>query len=279
MALSGYCRRHQDPTLGHRRPFELALARDMSERTAAAGAPPSPRRKLLPSSVLAVMLFFCAAAAATSPHVVGSEERGGAAEERVEALPTFSTDDNPSSCTTYAAAVARTAQQICGGALVDEALQSVQLQPEAGGSLLETTRLLARLGFRNVADLQLLAGGLEAEELMGELQAAGMSIGDRAKLRLLVGDREHLGKIALITEEPWAKAGDGQHGHHDIHEQDPQRRSMQDATADTGLSIDTIAIVLTVLVGTAGYVGKFVLNSLLHQHGGVRGLSSHQVKQ
>ena len=83
MALSGYCRRHQDPTLGHRRPFELALARDMSERTAAAGAPPSPRRKLLPSSVLAVMLFFCAAAAATS---LTSEERGGAAEERVEAL-------------------------------------------------------------------------------------------------------------------------------------------------------------------------------------------------
>eukprot|EP01052_Picozoa_sp_SAG31_P010866 SAG31_NODE_604_length_13629_cov_11.035994_11_plen_126_part_00 len=55
---------------------------------------------------------------------------------------------------------------------------------------------LAELGFRSAKDLLLLGGGPEALELMSELKVApGLTIADRAKLRLLVGDRAHLAQF------------------------------------------------------------------------------------
>ena len=85
------------------------------------------------------------------------------------------------------------AQQVCGGAPIEEALRSVHLRPEAAE---DTGRMLAGLGFQSALDLQLLAGGAEAAELLGELKTGGLPIGDRTKVRLLVGDSVHHGRLA-----------------------------------------------------------------------------------
>lgn len=91
--------------------------------------------------------------------------------------------------------IAGTAQQLCGGMSVEMMLRSVRLQPRA---FEQTAQLMLELGVRTALDLQLLGGGPEAEELMGELQAVGLSLGDRAKVRLLIGDRTHLGRFAQL---------------------------------------------------------------------------------
>ena len=83
-------------------------------------------------------------------------------------------------CIISAAEVAEAAMQVCGGAPIEEALQSVQLRPAPAVS-----QMLTKLGFQSALDLHLLAGGPEATELLGELKAGGLSIGDRAKVRLL----------------------------------------------------------------------------------------------
>ena len=86
---------------------------------------------------------------------------------------------------TPAAALALGAQQMCGGAPIATALLSVRVQAHE-----RTEQALAALGFREAMDLQLLAGKPEAEELMAELKVGGgLSIPDRAKLRLLIGAR------------------------------------------------------------------------------------------
>ena len=59
-----------------------------------------------------------------------------------------------------------------------------------------TTSGLFEEGHHALRHLQLLAGGPEAAELMDELRTSGeLSIADRAKIRLLVGDREHLARV------------------------------------------------------------------------------------
>ena len=59
-----------------------------------------------------------------------------------------------------AAAVARGARLVCGGAAADAALQAVLLRPEESE---HASRTLARLGFHTALDLQLLvANGPEA---------------------------------------------------------------------------------------------------------------------
>ena len=164
-------------------------------------------------------------------------------------------------CTISAAAVAEAAQQVCGSAPIDEALLSVRLRPEAAE---DVGRMLAGLGFRQALDLQLLAGGPEAAELLGELKAGGLPIGDRAKVRLLVRDRAvHLGRLVSSAGPPAlaaARDDDADH-HHDHHHQQPDeemllppRRQLQKQDEAGGMSMDTVAIVLTVLVGAAGYL-------------------------
>lgn len=87
-----------------------------------------------------------------------------------------------------AAEVAHAVRSLCGDVPTEEALQAVRLLPEVAGA---AAPLLAAAGILTVTDLKLLAGAPEAEELMTELRKAGaLSIGDRAKLRLLIGGAE-----------------------------------------------------------------------------------------
>ena len=57
-------------------------------------------------------------------------------------------------CTTTASAVAETAQWLCGGAPIEEALLTVRLQP--GVETDAAGRALAGLGLRTALDLQLM---------------------------------------------------------------------------------------------------------------------------
>ena len=150
-------------------------------------APPAAMRgtrRLTPSlaGVVAVSLFFCPAATAatrTSTNIEDGRERAGGR-------------NNP--CTTTASAVAQTAHRLCGGAPIEEALLAVRLQP--GEETDAAGRALAGLGLRTALDLQLMqVGGPFAMKLMDALAAAEVSLGDRAKIRLLVGDRPHFGRL------------------------------------------------------------------------------------
>eukprot|EP01052_Picozoa_sp_SAG31_P058423 SAG31_NODE_17851_length_655_cov_2.633094_1_plen_139_part_10 len=88
-------------------------------------------------------------------------------------------------CPTTAAHVVRGAKNLCGGAPVAASLQSVGIDGDRTGA---TAELLAEHGFDTALDLRLLrAGGAEEAELMGQLRAGRISIGDRSKVRLLLG--------------------------------------------------------------------------------------------
>ena len=151
-------------------------------------------------------------------------------------------------CTISAAAIAEAAQQVCGGAPIEEALRSVHLRLEAAE---DTGRMLAGLRFKTALDLQLLAGMPEAAELLGELKAGGLPIGDRARVRLLVGDNMHHDRHASGAGPALATSKNDQHQQQEGGDiKSSVRRQLQD---EAGLSMDTIAIVLTVLVSAAGY--------------------------
>eukprot|EP01052_Picozoa_sp_SAG31_P058468 SAG31_NODE_17886_length_654_cov_3.738739_1_plen_135_part_10 len=84
-----------------------------------------------------------------------------------------------------AAHVVRSAKKLCGGAPVAASLQSVGIGGNRTGA---TAELLAKHGFQTALDLRLLrAGGADEAELMGQLRAGRISIGDRSKVRLLLG--------------------------------------------------------------------------------------------
>ena len=149
-----------------------------------------------------------------------------------------------------AADIARAAQQLCGDVAIEEALRLVRLQPDTVRTL---QPVLASLGLRTVLDLQLLAGGPDATALMQFISESDLAnIGELAKIRLLVGDQEHLSKIASVEKRE----------HEDDHQppnrrpssgHSQERRWLQEQ-ADDGMSMDTVAIVLSLLVGAAGYI-------------------------
>eukprot|EP01052_Picozoa_sp_SAG31_P051001 SAG31_NODE_11906_length_987_cov_1.365991_1_plen_149_part_10 len=88
-----------------------------------------------------------------------------------------------------AATLARTVHKLPGSLTIEDALRSVGLAPTTNaGKFLQ-------LGLSTVWDLKLLAGGPEAAEALEELKRSGMTVGDRAKARLLVGDRDHIRKL------------------------------------------------------------------------------------
>eukprot|EP01052_Picozoa_sp_SAG31_P020327 SAG31_NODE_1523_length_8012_cov_39.769240_2_plen_201_part_00 len=125
-----------------------------------------------------------------------------------------------------AAQLAAAAQRLCDDAAVGAALQSVGLTVDntpagdraasadgvgVGDAKMPATRsaasVLVALGFRTVRDLRLLAGGPEAAELMDGLKAdGGLSIADRAKIRLLIGDRLHLERFLVLSSPSTAAA-------------------------------------------------------------------------
>eukprot|EP01052_Picozoa_sp_SAG31_P003003 SAG31_NODE_110_length_24476_cov_9.909654_20_plen_304_part_00 len=157
--------------------------------------------------------------------------------------------------------VAIAAQQLRDDATVEAALRAVRVGVRGdrhggeGGEKAPAAaeQALAALGFETALDLQLLAGGPEAVELMDELRTGGeLSIADRAKIRLLVGDREHLARVLTApTSHMQEESEDGRIQY----EQGVPRphRQLQDQSNDS-LSADTIAIVFSVFVGVCGYL-------------------------
>eukprot|EP01052_Picozoa_sp_SAG31_P002862 SAG31_NODE_104_length_25069_cov_12.917144_1_plen_281_part_00 len=169
--------------------------------------------------------------------------------------------------THQAADLARTAAEVCGALSVEEALRAVAIRPAAarrGG------KMLAQLGFDTALDLKLLGGGKAAAEVLAELKIGGLGPADRAKVRLLVGDREHLQRLSSSALWAFATAADGgakSYSGSEAHLEDREgvsgfkldwtmrKRHLQSTDAKTsGMSADTIAIVLSVLVGAVGYV-------------------------
>eukprot|EP01052_Picozoa_sp_SAG31_P004508 SAG31_NODE_187_length_20848_cov_22.521953_14_plen_271_part_00 len=146
----------------------------------------------------------------------------------------------PDRCPT-AAHVVRGAKKLCGGAPVAASLQSVGIGGDRTGA---TAELLAEHGFQTALDLRLLrTGGPEEAELMGQLRAGRISIGDRSKVRLLLG---------LDGSELRSGSSHQQRGGTDCAAAGVTRQ-LQDG-ADQGMSVDTIAIVASVLIGAAGYL-------------------------
>ena len=147
---------------------------------------------------------------------------------------------------TTAEQVAHATQQLRGDATIAAALQIASVRRDG------VEQALAALGFETALDLHLLAGGPEAAELMTTLRTAGkLSIADRAKIRLLVGDSQHLARVSASTPSSSAMGCDQDRDeaaawHH---------RQLQDQGTDRStLSADTIAIVFSVCVGVCGYL-------------------------
>ena len=97
-------------------------------------------------------------------------------------------------CAHRSADVARSAAEICGSLPVEEALRTVGIMPPVAAH--RASGLLAELGFRTALDLELLGGGEAAAEVLEDLKAGGVSSADRAKIRVLVGDQDHLRRLA-----------------------------------------------------------------------------------
>eukprot|EP01052_Picozoa_sp_SAG31_P021756 SAG31_NODE_1698_length_7500_cov_3.644778_7_plen_281_part_00 len=173
--------------------------------------------------------------------------------------------------------VAGAVQQLRGDAAVNTALLAVGLGTKGGGSAKKCApggspqkevheqltagappanvrQLLEDFGLQTALDLQLLAGGPEADELMNELRLAGkLSLGDRAKIRLLIGDTAHMSRLfgcgAVETE-----IGTRSRDHPRTRQAAPvehERRQMQGT--GTHISIEALAIVFSVMVGAIGY--------------------------
>eukprot|EP01052_Picozoa_sp_SAG31_P033650 SAG31_NODE_3830_length_3842_cov_2.970345_3_plen_278_part_00 len=177
------------------------------------------------------------------------------------AAPPPRADINAASWSTAASAqhVVRAAQQLSVDASIPAALTSV------GVSLTDSDRIiadsppaaeqaLASFGFETALDLHLLAGGPEAAELMAELRTGTkLSIADRAKIRLLVGDRDHLARVLLTPLSSSSdELADVDHLGQGEQPQVSWRRQLQE-DRDT-LSTDTIAVVFSVFIGVCGYL-------------------------
>jgi len=138
----------------------------------------------------------------------------------------------------------RVARRVEGSWPVDAALAAVGVRSAA-----VATPLLQQHGLHNALDLWLLAGGLEANSLLLELERGGISIGDRAKIRLLMGDRLHLKRLAEAADPADAGAA----APAPVTAPFSVSRALQEDSSES-MSMETVAVVLSVLVGAAGYV-------------------------
>ena len=156
----------------------------MRQATTRMGAVHHHRLALSLASMVAAILIFgrpVANAAATRVSPAHHEARAGGL---------------PSSCTTTATDVAQTVQHICGSTPVEEAILAVNVQ--RGEAADATGRALAGLGLLTALDLQFLQPEA-VDELMDVLKSDRVSLGDRAKVQLLVGNRAHLGRLVSST--------------------------------------------------------------------------------
>eukprot|EP01052_Picozoa_sp_SAG31_P050362 SAG31_NODE_11457_length_1028_cov_0.886975_1_plen_187_part_00 len=94
------------------------------------------------------------------------------------------------------------ARRLCSGSPAAESLRSVGVLPKEGnGTLPVAARVLEEHGFLAAIDLRLLQPGQEeAAELMAELRIRGVSIADRSKVRLLIGERDADGAAECGSE-------------------------------------------------------------------------------
>eukprot|EP01052_Picozoa_sp_SAG31_P012309 SAG31_NODE_718_length_12607_cov_21.723937_1_plen_486_part_00 len=137
------------------------------------------------------------------------------------------------------------AEEVCGGMTVADALLSARLmlQPSAAE---QVGSLLGAAGFHTALDLQLVGvSGVkrEAEELMDFLTQHRVSIADRSKVRLLMDGKGR----------PYMSIG-GTRPQEIFQTSRLSRRQLQNSNGGDSLSMDTLAIVLSVLVGAFGYL-------------------------
>ena len=167
---------------------------------------------------------------------------------------------------TTAAGTVQRALRLCDAAPVEDIFQLTTALRSAEAETAAAQALRAR-GLETALDLRLLGGGPEASELMASLkEESGMSIGDRSKIRLLIGDAAHLSAILLHAanaesvsqlarvQPPHDRGVSRAHENTDAGGVSRHRRRQQSDGDSETLSMDTIAIVLSVLVGAAGYL-------------------------
>eukprot|EP01052_Picozoa_sp_SAG31_P015250 SAG31_NODE_975_length_10623_cov_7.244964_9_plen_204_part_00 len=148
------------------------------------------------------------------------------------------------SCAALPTAAPHRARRLCSGTPTRDALLVAGLSATVADA---ATGVLLGHGFETALDLQLLVGQQLQEELAAELKTSGLSIGDRAKIQLLVGDGaerdRHPGESACATGNgctQWTgHIGGG-------------LRRRQQSSDESRLSTDTLAIVLSMLVGAMG---------------------------
>eukprot|EP01052_Picozoa_sp_SAG31_P033129 SAG31_NODE_3706_length_3971_cov_7.584969_5_plen_220_part_00 len=206
---------------------------------------PAPRRaNPLLLLLLATLCSAIPCAVATTP----ADSSGTAAEEASLGLNCVA----PS-------AVAHRVRHLCSGNPVTDALLATGLTPTVADAAADVLR---ELGFETALDLRLLVGQQQLQdELAAELKTSGLSIGDRTKIQLLVGDgggadprgRLEGGTSAFACVKGSTQCTELINGGAPI-----SRRQQQTEGDDGGLSTDTLAIVLSVLVGAAGCESPFV---------------------
>ena len=155
-------------------------------------------------------------------------------------------------------------QRLCSGTPATDALLAAGLSPTVADA---AARVLLRLGFESALDLRLVVGEQLQTELAAELKANGLSIGDRAKIQLLVGHgsaepccgQQGGSAFAALNQTRQGTALIDSRGDSNALLPTTSQRREQQADGDgAGLSTDTLAIVLSVLVGAAGCESPFV---------------------
>ena len=148
--------------------------------------------------------------------------------------------------------MAGTGRSICGGLQIEEALRTMRVRSHA---VSPTAQTLRTLGFEEALDLQLLLpSGPEQMELMEELRVRGASIADRGKIRLLLNGDVHATSDAINLSAAGAAAAACAGSEAQPLQSARQLQEAATASSGQGISTDTLAIVLSVLVGAAGYL-------------------------
>eukprot|EP01052_Picozoa_sp_SAG31_P037039 SAG31_NODE_4713_length_3014_cov_13.907033_1_plen_298_part_00 len=157
------------------------------------------RRRLL---LLAATL--CCAGSCAAASVVRHRPAQGSAGGAPAPAPAKASHAEMMNCGAARTAVAHRVRQLCKGTPTTDALLAAGLPSSA---TVAAAGLLERLGFETALDLRLLVGAQLQEELAAELKTSGLSIGDRAKIQLLVGDGAASRTTSLRTE--WAEVVGG----------------------------------------------------------------------
>eukprot|EP01052_Picozoa_sp_SAG31_P017805 SAG31_NODE_1234_length_9204_cov_9.297748_5_plen_238_part_00 len=191
------------------------------------------------------MLCLCVALALQLPAAASALAAGGNANDETM---------GGSDLCPAAAVVRRAAVDICSGDTVAAALRRVGLARHTADAIGDQ---MAALELRTTLDLRLLANTPEAEHLFASLAHSGISIGARAKVRLLltsdlpdhVADEPQTGANGMqAMGAEWQQRVQGQMG---VPRSGALRRLQQESQG-TGLSLDSLAIMVSVLLGVAG---------------------------